>query len=98
MKKVAHPPVTLDIDLSFSVETEASVVSGTVTASGGEITVFVDSPAAFLAQGVASRRGLGKLSDALARDGVTITVDGPQGTLASVGAVRTSPLSRIVSG
>ncbi len=98
MKTVEQPRVRLDIDLSFSVETDSQVVAGTVRADGGEITVFVDNPAAFFSGGTLRRGELSPILDALATEGVSVTVEGPKGVIASVGAVPRSRLSRIISG
>lgn len=96
--KATRSPVTLDIDLSFSVETGAEVVAGTVTAAGSEITVFVDTPSAFLSRGSARMDGLSGFVRTLASEGVTVTVTGPKGAIASLGAVGSSPISKIITG
>ncbi|MDJ0335155.1 hypothetical protein QMG83_07950 [Salinibacterium sp. G-O1] len=88
----------LDIDLSFSVEADSHIIAGTVQAAGAAVTVFVDDPAAFLASGVVRRGALPPIVNVLAAEGVSVTVKGPKGVIASVGAVPTSTLSRIISG
>lgn len=98
MKASRQPRIRLDIDLSFSVESDAKLVSGTVRASGDEVTVFVDNPAAFLAGSSARKGGITDIVGGLANEGVTVTVTGPKGVVASVGAVRSSILSRLASG
>ncbi|MBG6054218.1 hypothetical protein IWX81_000608 [Salinibacterium sp. CAN_S4] len=98
MTPTRQPRVTLDIDLTFSVETDTELVSGTVRASGSTVTVFVDNPAAFLAGGSTLRGGIPEIVDSLADEGVTVTVEGPKGVVASIGAVRPSVLSRLASG
>ena len=98
MKTFAQPRVRLDIDLTFSIESDANVTSGTVRASGSEITVFVDAPGAFVSNGAVARRSLQEFAKTLAGEGVTVTVEGPKGVIASVGAVTASPLSRVLSG
>lgn len=98
MKTVAQPPLALDFDLSFSVEFESTLISGTVRASGAAITVFIDTPAAFFSGRSARMSGVPDLMNILAREGVTVTVEGPKGVIASAGAVRPSLVSRIISG
>lgn len=98
MTSAQQPRIRLDIDLTFSVETDSQLVSGTVRAAGGDVTVFVDDPAAFLAGGSIRRGGVPDIVDTLASEGVTVTVTGPKGVVASVGAVRPSVLSRLASG
>lgn len=98
MKPAAQPPVTLDADLTFSVETGSHLVSGTVRAAGSSVTIFVDDPAAFMSSGTVRRGGMNDVVGMLAQEGVTIIVEGPKGVIASVGAIRPSPLSRVISG
>ncbi|GGK85116.1 hypothetical protein GCM10007382_01270 [Salinibacterium xinjiangense] len=94
--------ITLDIDLSFSVSIDSELISGTVSASGSAVTVFVDNPAAFLAGRASLRGGIPDIASglvgSLADEGLTVTVEGPKGVLVSVGAVRPSLLSRLASG
>ncbi len=98
MKTAHQPPVKLEADLSFSIDSDSDVVSGTVRASGADITVFVDKPAAFLSGGTVRRGGFRDIVEGFAKEGVTVTVEGPRGVVASVGAIRPSPLSRLITG
>ena len=98
MKPVAQPPVRLDIDLSFSVETDSLASTGTVRAAGSEITVSLETPGAFSAGSALNRRGLHELAKTLAGQGITVTVEGPKGVIGSVGVVAPSAISRIISG
>ena len=98
MKAAARLPVGLDIDFTFSVETDGSLASGTVRAEGAQITVFVDTPGAFLSANPLGRRGAQEVAKALAEQGVTVTVEGPKGVIASAGVVALSPISRLLSG
>lgn len=98
MKAVAQPPVSLDIDLSFSVEADSLSSSGTIRAAGSKITVSLESPGAFRSTSTLNRRGLLQLAKVLASQGITVTLEGPKGVVGSVGVVAPSALSRLISG
>ena len=95
----------LDIDLRFTVSngeagSDDGQLSGTVTAAGLDIGVYLDRPDLVLPSGT----GTGNLPAArslaaqLAALGLTVTLSGPTGMIARVGAVRTSFLQRALTG
>lgn len=92
-----------DIDLEFSADLatddgeEPAVVHGKVQAAGQEIHITTDNAALF---GLGSRKALPavkELAEALAKRGVIITVSLPEGTIASIGAVKASALQRVIT-
>ena len=90
--------VRLDIDVEFSVEFAGETITGTVTAEGNAIDINVSNPADL----IAGRRGaipvLRQMALALAKRGVVVSLSGPEGVLASMGAVRAPVADRIVTG
>lgn len=92
-----------DIDLDFSVElpvedgSEPTMVHGSIKAAGREIQVHTDSAALFR---LGSRRNLPAIRDVaryLAKNGITVTVSVPEGTIVSLGAVEVSALQRLIT-
>ncbi|WP_411698242.1 hypothetical protein [Conyzicola sp.] len=90
--------VRLDIDVEFSVEFAGEVIDGTVTADGNVVDIRVSNPADL----VAGRRGaipvLRQAAAALAKRGIVLSLSGPDGVLASIGAVRAPVADRLVTG
>ncbi|POH57019.1 hypothetical protein [Arthrobacter glacialis] len=92
-----------DIDLEFSVElpvedgSEPTVVHGSIKAAGREIQIHTDSAALFR---LGSRRNLPAIRDVaryLAKNGITVTVSVPEGTIVSLGAVEVSAFHRLIT-
>ncbi|MHA7275931.1 FHA domain-containing protein [Arthrobacter sp. HLT1-21] len=95
--------IRLEIDLAFSMtepataDRTASTVSGTVTANGSTVEVFVDSPEAFGGTSTPSLAAVRELAKALADKGVAVSITGPKGNLVSLGAVEASRVQRLLT-
>ncbi len=87
----------LAADLSFSVTVpDAPVVEGTLRGDGSTLELRLSDPTALAGQaGVQLARGV---ADALAPTGLTLTVVDPNGTVATLGAVRSSWTQRRLTG
>ncbi|WP_026549453.1 FHA domain-containing protein [Arthrobacter sp. Br18] len=98
-----NSPIHLDIDLVFSLVEPpqggdpAEHLSGTVTAAGTTIEVFVDNPGAFGGSDMPSLAGIRSLAKALAGQGLAVSVAGPKGNLVSLGAVKSSRAQRLLT-
>lgn len=90
--------IHLDIDLTLEEGRSSGEpgLSATVRANGSEVVVHVDHPSRL--PGRRDLRSLGVLADGLARRGVTVRVEGPEGTIVAFGDVRASALHRVVTG
>lgn len=83
-----------DADLAFSVnlpsaeEAGLDLVSGTVKAAGKTITIKADSLSIFPSLRSIDRKALNDLATRLKNAGITIVIDGPKGTIASMGNVK----------
>lgn len=90
-----------DIDLAFSVklpsttESGFELVSGTVTAAGKLITVKTDSLTILPSAKSINRSMLGQVALKLKKAGVTLQLEGPTGTIVSLGDVKPHLLSRL---
>lgn len=90
-----------DIDLVFSVEPPADgeapsePIGGTVKADGKVITITADSLSVFPPVKSIDRKALNEFAHQLKRAGVRIDVEGPTGTLISLGDVKSNLISRI---
>lgn len=100
--------VHLDIDLRFSVTSppaasppaDASPVStirGTVTAHGTEVAVHVDDAAIFQPGSGLGLAGLREVARELHDRGLAVSLSSPEGTLLSLGAVKTNPAHRALT-
>lgn len=84
-------------DVEGKAHHDASKLSGSIHADGGEIEVFADNPALMM------QRGLLKLSDVrtiaaeLAKIGVSISLSGPDGLIAKMGDVKAPLNQRILT-
>ncbi len=90
--------IDIRADLTFSVHdplTSDDAVTGTVTASGRHVEIHADS---LPAVSIRSSAGLARrVSRSLADRGITVDLSGPDGALASIGAVRAGLLSRVLT-
>lgn len=83
-----------DIDLVFSVklpradETGHDQASGTVKADGKTITIKADSFSIFPPPRSIDRKALNDLAVKLKKAGITVVIDGPKGTMVSLGNVK----------
>ncbi|MHA7154307.1 FHA domain-containing protein [Arthrobacter sp. TMN-50] len=95
--------IRLEINLAFSMVEPAtpdhtsSTISGTVTADGTTVEVFVDSPEAFGGTSVPSLDAVRALAKALADKGLAVSIGGPKGNLVSLGAVEVSRVQRLLT-
>jgi hypothetical protein len=90
--------VRLDIDLDFSVEFAGEEVTGSVHAEGSEIEVRVSNLADVLAGRRRDIRSVRRAALELARRGVVVSLAGPDGVVASIGAVRAPVGDRVLTG
>lgn len=92
----------LDIDLSIALEepgTDGTALAATVAAAGREVVVIVDDASRLPRRGGRRvLRELAPLADDLARRGVAVRVEGPDGLLVALGDVRANAVQRLVSG
>lgn len=90
--------VRFDIDLTFGEvgADDPAGLHGTVKAAGSEITVFLSDPSR-LPGGRGLLPQLRIVAAALARRGMSVTLEGPAGRMVSFGAVHTNALQRLVS-
>lgn len=87
----------VEADLRLRVTTErGESTSAHLTGSGRELRVDVERPEVLLA--AVDPRDVGQVADLLAASGVTVTVVGPDGPAATVGAGASSRLGRAVTG
>ena len=77
-------------------------LQATVHGEGPVLRVRTDDPGAFLRearlQGGTDVAGIARVSDLLAAEGVSVTLSGPDGDVASLGAVADSRLGRLATG
>jgi len=90
--------VRLDIDVEFSVLFGEETITGTVSAEGNVVDIRVSNPADLMG----GRRGalpvLRQMALALAKRGIVVSLSGPDGSLASIGAVRAPVADRLITG
>lgn len=90
-----------DIDLQFSVQspgdptTGAERASGTVQAAGKTITIATDSLSILPSAGKIDRRALNDLALKLKDLGLVLVINGPNGTVLSLGEVKPGLVSRL---
>lgn len=92
--------VRFDIDLQFSRVDSSSpeVLEGTITASGSEVIVTANHPELLASARTMTIAQLRELAETIARLGITVTLAGPGGALASIGAVKSNILQRGIAG
>jgi len=90
----------LDIDLSFSMSEpdSAEPLAGTISASGSEVTITANHPELLASGRTVSLRRLRAVAREVAQLGLSVTIAGPAGTIASLGAVKTNPFQRMITG
>ena len=92
------PRFRVDADLAFSLmEPSGGETSGTVRAAGTEVKVTLNSMDPELGQRMPSLQQLRPLAKTLAEQGLTVVVEGPQGLIASLGAVRAGRAQRLLT-
>lgn len=93
-----------DVDLTFSASIPAADgeepehVAGTIEGHGQELTIRADSLSVFPSLGKFDRGAMNQLALRLKRAGVKINVEGPDGTLVSVGNVKPTIFERAATG
>ena len=94
--------LSLEGDLSFTVDGPGGTTSGRVVGDGAVLRVHADDPVAAWEATVGSvstgPAGLRAAADALAEQGLSVEVAGPHGRLALVGADADSGFGRLVTG
>lgn len=90
----------LDIDLSFSLaEPDGSKsLEGTIQANGSEVTITADHPELLASSRALTLRQLRVLALEVARLGLSVTIAGPSGMIASIGDVKSNALQRVMTG
>lgn len=91
----------LDIDLTFSLSenpADPDALSGRITASGLDVRVEVDRPEALIAGQSGNTRLVRDAARQLADLGLSVTLAGPGGIIASIGDVKASAAQRLVTG
>jgi hypothetical protein len=97
------PSLRLDIDLGFSLVEPAADgkpearLSGTVTAAGTTVDIFVDDPGSFRGTNLPSLGQVRGFAGQLAARGLALSVTGPNGLLISLGAVKPSLAQRLIT-
>lgn len=95
--------IQLEIDLQFSVteptsdDQDSTTVSGTVTANGSTVEVYLDKPEAFGGTTPPTLEAVRELAKSLAAKGVAVSVTGPKGNLVSLGAVDVPRVQRLLT-
>ncbi|WP_431796117.1 hypothetical protein [Microbacterium enclense] len=95
--------VRLDIDLAFSEEEAGRDATlppfeGTITAAGSEVRVKISDPSRLPGNGRRTLAELSTIADALAKRGISVCVEGPDGPILHLGEVKSSVLQRVVTG
>jgi len=90
--------VRLDIDVEFSVQFGDETITGTVSAEGNAVDIRVSHPADLMAGRRQAIPVLRQMALALAKRGVVVSLSGPEGVLASIGAVRAPMADRLLTG
>jgi hypothetical protein len=88
----------LDLDLDFSYTDESGTVTrGTARAAGTAVTITVDGLAAVSGGAMPSLEEIRPLAKTLAEKGLSVTIDGPDGSIVSLGAVNSPASQRLVT-
>jgi len=90
--------VRLDIDVEFSVQFGGETIDGTITADGNSVDIRVSDPASLMTGSSGAIPAARQAALELARRGVVVSLSGPDGVLASIGAVRAPVADRIMTG
>ncbi|PTT61122.1 FHA domain-containing protein [Arthrobacter sp. HMWF013] len=92
------PGYRLDLDLDFSYTDESGTVTrGSARAAGTAVTITVDGLDAVLGGSMPSLEEIRPLAKALADQGLSVTIDGPDGSIVSLGAVNSPASQRLVT-
>lgn len=95
-------PLSMQGGLAFTVDGPGGATAGHVVGDGAVLRVRADDPVAAWDASVGSvstgPAALRALADALAEQGLSVEVAGPQGRLALVGAEADSAVGRLVTG
>jgi len=90
----------LDIDLTFTIEPadeEPPGLNGTIRANGLDIDVFLSDPDRFVRARMSSLPALRTVAADLAERGLVVSVSGPDGVIARIGAVQAPLAQRLVT-
>lgn len=91
----------LEFTSDLVVESADGLV-GRVTGEGSTLRVTTDDPGRFVdelrAAGPSDVRGVGRVADFLADEGVSVTISGPRGDVLTLGAEASSLLGRLTTG
>ncbi|WP_256041377.1 FHA domain-containing protein [Cryobacterium sp. SO1] len=90
----------LDIDLAFTIEPAGEPppgVHGTIRADGLDIDVFLSDPERFVRARMSSLPALRTVAADLAERGLVVSVSGPDGVIARMGAVQAPLAQRLVT-
>lgn len=92
--------IRFDIDLSVAQQGDDDErgISATIAAAGREVVVTLDDASRLPRSGRRALQGLAAIADDLARQGVSVRVDGPDGMLVAFGDVHANAVQRIVTG
>ena len=92
----------LEIDLTFSLDEPgqpgASVLTGSISAAGTDVKIFADHPEVLLQGRRVKLADMRALAQGIAWFGLSITLEGPAGVIARIGAVDAPALQRVVTG
>lgn len=91
------------LDIDFTIEEDGGDEGGepfraTVEAAGQEVVVTVNDSSRLPGGNRGTLKELVPLADGLARRGVSVRVQGPDGTILSFGAVKAAAVQRLVTG
>jgi hypothetical protein len=88
----------LDLDLDFSYTDESGTVTrGSARAAGTAVTITVDGLDAVRGGSMPSLEEIRPLAKTLADQGLSVTIDGPDGSIVSLGAVNSPASQRLVT-
>ncbi len=88
----------LDMDLDFSYTDESgTVLRGSARAAGSSVAVSLDAIDPFLSGRAPSLDQIRPLAQTFAEQGLTVTVEGPDGHIVSIGAVHSPPTQRLIT-
>jgi hypothetical protein len=98
----------LEIDLSFSLteptvggeasEGEAELLSGTISASGTDVAIYVSDPSLVAGRRQFTLEALRALADEIAGLGLSVSLSGPDGLIGRLGNVQSSLVQRTMTG
>lgn len=92
------PENRLDIDLDFSITDESgAVTTGRAEAAGTEVTVSLDGVGPLSGGGLPSLEAIKPLAEFLSRQGISVTLAGPDGNIVSLGKVDSPAAQRLVT-